>query len=80
MCQERKWNQRYKDNIQRIRSGDRQEQVAVVIRSLRRRDGEESVHRERKMLQRQKILVSELALGAGAGIMGRSSISWKTLV
>ena len=63
VCQEGNWNQRYKDNMQRIRSGDL-EQVAVVIRSLRRRDGQKNLSTgERKMLSSaKKILVSELAL------------------
>lgn len=63
VCQEGNWNQRYKDNMARIRSGDL-EQVAVVIRSLRRRDGKKNLSTgERKMLSSaKKILVSELAL------------------
>ena len=63
VCQEGNWNQRYKDNMQRIRSGDL-EQVAVVIRSLRRRDGQKNLSTgERKMLSSaKKILVSELSL------------------
>ena len=63
VCQEGNWNQRYKDNMQRIRSGEL-EQVAVVIRSLRRRDGQKNLSTcERKMLSSaKKILVSELAL------------------
>ena len=49
--------------MQRIRSGEL-EQVAVVIRSLRRRDGQKNLSTgERKMLSSaKKILVSELAL------------------
>lgn len=63
VCQEGNWNQRYKDNMQRIRSGDL-EQVAVVIRSLRRRDVQKNLSTgERKMLSSaKKILVSELSL------------------
>lgn len=60
---ERNWSQRYKDNMARIRSGDMR-QVAVVIRTLRRRDKKKNLSTgERKMLSSaKKIVISELAL------------------
>lgn len=60
---ETNWNQRYRDNMEKIRSGDLH-QVAVVIRTLRRRDARKALSTgERKMLSSAKrIMVSELAL------------------
>ena len=52
-----------KENMARIRSGDMR-QVAVVIRTLRRRDKKKNLSTgERKMLSSaKKIVISELAL------------------
>ena len=60
---EHNWSQRYKENMARIRSGDMR-QVAVVIRTLRRRDKKKNLSTgERKMLSSaKKIVISELAL------------------
>ncbi len=60
---ETNWNQRYRENMAKIKSGDLH-QVAVVIRTLHRRDGCKALSTgERKMLSSaKKIMVSELAL------------------
>lgn len=57
------WNHRYRENMERIKSGDLLE-VAGVIKALMRRDGERGLSTgERKMLHSAKqILTSEIAL------------------
>ena len=62
------WNRRYRENMERLKTGDPR-QVAVVIRTLQRREktGRRSLPTgERKMLNvAKKILVSELSLALG---------------
>ena len=57
------WNRRYRENMQRLKSGDLHE-VARVIKGLMTRDGEKGLSMgERKMLNSAKqILVSEIVL------------------
>ena len=57
------WNKRYRDNMQKIKSGDLIE-VAAVIKGLMLRDNERGLSTgERKMLHSAKqILISELVL------------------
>lgn len=57
------WNQRYRENMVKIKSGDLQ-QVGVVIRTLRHREMQKHLSTgERKMLSSaKKIFISELAL------------------
>ena len=57
------WNRRYRDNMERIKSGDLIE-VARVIKGLMLRDGERGLSTgERKMLHSAKeILISEIVL------------------
>ena len=62
------WNKRYRENLQRLKSGDLYE-LARVIKSLTMRDRERSLSTgERKMLHNAKqILISEIVLtGAGS--------------
>ena len=61
--EEPNWNKRYKDNMERIRSGDLLS-VAAVIKSLVRRERRRGLSTgERKMLHSAKqIFVSELSL------------------
>lgn len=58
-----KWNQRYQENLVRLKSGDLLE-VARVVKGLRRREGQRGLSNgERKMLHTAKqILISELVL------------------
>lgn len=60
------WNQRYRENMQRLKSGDPYE-VARVIKGLLRREREKGLSTgERKMLRTAKqILLSEMALSTG---------------
>lgn len=60
------WNQRYRENMQKLKSGDLYE-VARVIKSLLRRDSERGLSTgERKMLRTAKqILISEMVLSMG---------------
>ncbi len=60
---EQNWNRRYRENMERLKSGDLLE-VAKVIKSLMVRDSERGLSNgERKMLHSAKeILVSELVL------------------
>lgn len=57
------WNRRYRDNMERIKSGNLME-VARVIKGLMLRDGERGLSTgERKMLHSAKeILISEIVL------------------
>lgn len=57
------WNQRYRENLQKIKSGDLM-QVASVIKGLMQRDRERGLSTgERRMLHTAKqILISELIL------------------
>ncbi len=57
------WNKRYRENLQRLKSGDLYE-LARVIKSLTRRDKERGLSTgERKMLHNAKqILISEIVL------------------
>ena len=57
------WNQRYRENMQKIKSGDLYE-VARVAKGLVRRDRERGLSTgERKMLRSAKqILISEMVL------------------
>lgn len=60
------WNQRYRENMQKLKSGDLYE-VAKVIKSLLRRENERGLSTgERKMLRTAKqILISEMVLSTG---------------
>lgn len=60
------WNQRYRENMQKLKSGDLYE-VARVMKSLVRRDKEKNLSTgERKMLRTAKqILISEVVLSTG---------------
>ncbi len=60
------WNHRYRENMERIKSGDLLE-VSGVIKALMRRDGERGLSTgERKMLHNAKqILLSEIVLSEG---------------
>ena len=60
------WNQRYRENMQRLKSGDLYE-VARVIKGLLHREKERGLSTgERKMLRTAKqILISEMALSTG---------------
>ena len=64
---EHNWNRRYRENMDRIKSGDLIE-VAQVIKSLMERDSDRGLSTgERKMLHSAKdILISELVLSLGA--------------
>ena len=57
------WNRRYRENMQRIKSGDLRE-VACVVKGLMTRDAEKGLSTgERKMLNSAKqILISEIVL------------------
>ncbi len=57
------WNRRYRENMQRLKSGDLME-VARVVKGLMARDGEKGLSTgERKMLHSAKqILISEIVL------------------
>ena len=57
------WNRRYRENMQRLKSGDLIE-VARVVKGLMTRDGEKGLSTgERKMLHSAKqILISEIVL------------------
>lgn len=61
------WNQRYRENMLRIKSGDLME-VAKVVKGLMIRDGDRGLSTgERKMLHSAKqILISELVLSQNA--------------
>lgn len=60
------WNQRYRENMQKLKSGDLYE-VARVMKGLLRRENEKGLSTgERKMLRTAKqILISEMALSTG---------------
>lgn len=60
------WNKRYRENIERLKSGDLR-QVAWVTKTLILRDKKKSLsNAERKMLNNSKnILISELVLSTG---------------
>ena len=63
-CSESKsWNQRYRENMQRIKSGDLTE-LAAVIKALTQRDEKRPLSTgERRMLnQARQILLSEISL------------------
>ena len=64
---EQNWNRRYRENMDRIKSGDLIE-VAYVIKSLMERDRDRGLSTgERKMLHSAKdILLSELVLSLGS--------------
>ena len=57
------WNHRYRENLERLKSGDLLE-VARVVKGLRQREGQRGLSNgERKMLHTAKqILISELVL------------------
>ena len=61
------WNQRYRENTQRIKSGDLDE-VARVVKGLTLRERQQGLSTgERKMLHAARnILLSELMLARGA--------------
>lgn len=63
VCEAQKWNKRYRDNMERVKSGDLLS-VASVIKSLVRRDSERGLSTgERKMLQSAKqIFLSEISM------------------
>lgn len=60
------WNQRYQENMQKLKSGDLYE-VARVVKGLLHRENEKGLSTgERKMLRTAKqILLSEMALSTG---------------
>lgn len=60
------WNRRYRNNLEKIKSGDVYE-VAEVVRNLMQRDKEKGLSTgERKMLDSaRQILISELVLAKG---------------
>ena len=60
------WNRRYRENLQRLKSGDIYE-VARVIKGLAFRDSQQSLSTgERKMLHTAKhILISDIVLVLG---------------
>lgn len=60
------WNQRYRENMQKLKSGDLYE-VARVIKSLLHRESKKGLSTgERKMLRTAKqILISEMVLSTG---------------
>lgn len=60
------WNQRYRENIEKLKSGDLMD-VATVAKTLLLRDRKKSLsNAERKMLSNAKnILISELILAKG---------------
>ena len=60
------WNRRYRENLQRLKSGDLYE-VAGVIKGLAFRDSQQGLSTgERKMLHNAKqILISEIVLATG---------------
>lgn len=60
------WNQRYRNNLEKIKSGNIYE-VAEVVRNLMLRENEKGLSTgERKMLENaRQILISELALARG---------------
>lgn len=60
------WNQRYRENMQKLKSGDLYE-VARVMKGLLHRENEKGLSTgERKMLRTAKqILISEMALSTG---------------
>lgn len=60
------WNHRYRENMERIKSGDLME-VSGVIKALMHRDNERGLSNgERKMLHSAKqILISEIVLSEG---------------
>lgn len=60
------WNRRYRENLQRLKSGDLYE-VARVIKGLAFRDSQQGLSTgERKMLHNAKqILISEIVLATG---------------
>lgn len=60
------WNQRYRDNIEKLKSGNLMD-VATVAKTLLLRDRKKSLsNAERKMLSNAKnILISELVLAKG---------------
>ena len=62
------WNRRYRENMDRLRSGDLME-VARVVKGLMTRDAKHGLSTgERKMLHSAKqILISEIVLSTGAG-------------
>ena len=64
---EQNWNRRYRENMDRLKSGDLME-VARVIKALASRDAERGLSTgERKMLhQAKEILISELVLAQSA--------------
>lgn len=64
---EQNWNRRYRENMERLKSGDLM-QVAQVIKSLLLRDNERGLSTgERKMLHSAKeILISEVVLAQSA--------------
>ena len=61
------WNQRYRENMLRLKSGDLME-VARVVKGLSQRDGERGLSTgERKMLHSaRQILISEIVLSQNA--------------
>ena len=60
------WNRRYRENMEKLKSGDLYE-VARVVKSLLHRENEKGLSTgERKMLRTAKqILISEMALSTG---------------
>ena len=60
------WNRRYRENLQRLKSGDLYE-VARVVKGLVFRDSQQGLSTgERKMLHNAKqILISEIAMATG---------------
>ena len=67
ISEENNWNRRYRENMQRLKSG-RLDEVSRVVKSLMLRERERGLSTgERKMLNTAKqILLSELALATGS--------------
>ena len=67
ICMTQNWNKRYRENMDKLKSGDLLE-VASVVKGLMCRDSERGLSTgERKMLHSAKqILISELVIAMGA--------------
>ncbi|MDO4567361.1 MAG: CarD family transcriptional regulator [Clostridia bacterium] len=66
MAESDNWNQRYRDNMEKLKRGSIYE-IADVVRSLKKRDNEKGLSSvERKMLLSAKnVLVTELSYASG---------------
>ena len=66
VCMQQNWNKRYRENVEKIKSGDPME-VAAVVKGLMSRDAQRGLSTgERRMLHSAKqILISELVVALG---------------